>query len=85
MKITTHIIALIVLAFAVLAFSACSTSGVQDARASGVEHRQAGFRALPGQWYARSHRQCLEFVDKEPLSYRVDLASNAANKRIEGC
>jgi hypothetical protein len=40
MKNTTHLIALIALALAALFFSACSSSGVQNARASGLDRRQ---------------------------------------------
>lgn len=48
-----NLVMLIVLTSAPLVLSACSTPGVQDARASGVEHRQD---RIDSRTYARQER-----------------------------
>ena len=61
MKTTTRIVALITLALAAFAFSACSSSGVQDARQSGVERRQdridSRSSARQERWQERGERE----------------------------
>lgn len=61
MKTTTHLITLIALAAAAFGLSACSTSGVQDARQSGVENRQdrmdSRTSARQQRWHERGERE----------------------------
>ena len=61
MKNTTHFIAFIALALTSLALSACTSSGVQDARQSGVNNRQdridSRTSARQGRWQERGERE----------------------------